>query len=187
MAIKQEDYVFQMKNEPEEFRQEIIKRYALFLQHYLAGGPLSRPTLTQYVFIDGAVSPQEIAVYSGNKKILSNREIFYDKMGEFDRAKIRDNKISGGYCRKKAKEIIQQISFGRIDKGKVQQLLEAMVLKDKEFQQVWRQRPKGRITAGTKKKFFSILQKGNLKGMPEPIREINEYYLKKLSGGNSES
>lgn len=186
MAIKQEDYVFQMKNETEEHRQEILKHYALFLQYYWSEGPLSQTALAHYIFIDCAVSPQEIAVYFWNKKLLSNREIFYEVVGEFDRARAINNTTSKEYCRKKAKEIIKQISLGGIDKGKMQMLLEAMVLKDQWFQQVWRQPPKGRITAGTKKKFFSILQKGNLKGMPEPIGEINEYYLKKLSGGNSE-
>jgi len=182
MAIKQEDYVFQMENIPEEFRQEILGHYTMFLQHYWSEGPLSAAALAHYIFIDCAVYPQKIILYQGNKKILSNFDVFYGKAGGFDEVLARGAKTSRDYCRTKAGEILEYISQGLIDTKKMRELFKAIAPQEANLQMAWElslqnmAKAKGEL----KKRLESALQSKELKKMPEPIREINEYHLKEL-------
>lgn len=182
MTIKQEDYVFQMKNKPEEFRQEILRHYAMFLQYYWGEGPLSQMALVHYIFIDCAVYPQKIILYKGNKKVLSNFDVFYGKAGGFDAVLATDAKTSRDYCRTKAENIPEYISKGWIDAEKMMHLFKAIVPQEINLRMVWElslqnmAKAKGEF----KKRLEMALQSKELKDMPAPIKEINDYHIKEL-------
>lgn len=182
MAVKQEDYVFQMKNEPEDFRQEILGHYALFLQYYWGEGPLSQLTLAHYIFIDCAVYPREITLYNWNKKVLSNFDLFYGKTGGFDKKAATNKKTSKNYCLTKAKDLLQLTNSGVIPQKSIMKLFDAIVPQNTNLKMVWdvSLQNMAKVRGEFKKRLSLALQSEELKKMPEPIREINEYHLKEL-------
>src|SRR3989338_753083 len=208
MAKTQKNFVFQMKGLPEEYRQEIIKHYAMFLQYYYAEGPLSQLTLAHYIFLDCAVYPQKIIVNTESKKStdnlqpeghniqpfmsnkvnkkfkkISNFDVFYGKSGGFDEMLATQQETSKDYCLDNADKILKEFIPNKwINKEKLINFLEGITPRDINLKMAWEvslqnmAKAKGEF----KKRLEMALQLQELKNMPVPIREINEYHIKEL-------
>lgn len=184
MAVKQQDYVFQMKNEPEEMRNFILEHYALLILSYELNGPLNETTLAHYIVLDCAIYPQEIAAYEGNKKIISNTGVFEKTYFDYAYVLSKDEKIAKEYTFAKVNEILEGfIPQKLIDKDRVIQLIERIIpRKDPNLIMCWHidMQNRAKEMHEFKKRLQLALESNELKEMPEPIQGINTWHITEL-------